>query len=449
MRVAMDQKPKDMEKALEQLRLRQDELARALERTLEILKRFEQEERLKQLADEARRLAEEQSSIEDGARADDETNAEKQEAVDQSMEELAKDLADLASSEGMEGDIQEGLQQMAMDLNAMKNAGSKEKKSGLQQMAMSLQQMYDKLTKGRAANLRKNLLATLEQVIEASKEQERLMSRETGIDARAQEELIRSLEAIAESLFAQQSKSFFVSPQIGKRLARATLRMGEAQRAQGNNDLGRRKATEAMAELNLAARDILLALQMMSEQGSSTGMQSFMQQLANIAQGQMSISQSLFNILPIPAQGLSQGQRKQLERLAGRQRALREALESLKGEPAAGQFQEVLENMIDEMKEMEEELFQYKVNRELIERQKKVISRLLDSQRSIRQEDFTQKRESKPGQDILDRMNPAALKPEMGRDELRELLQEELRKPLPREYEIYIREYFKSLLEEK
>jgi len=105
--------------------------------------------------------------------------------------------------------------------------------------------------------------------------------------------------------------------------------------------------------------------------------------------------------------------------------------------------------MINEMKDIEEELFQYKVSRELIERQKKVISKLLDSQRSIRKEDYAQKRESKPGQSISDRTSPAPLMQDMGKDELRELLQQELRKPYPREYEIYIREYFKALLGEK
>ncbi len=204
-----------------------------------------------------------------------------------------------------------------------------------------------------------------------------------------------------------------------------------------------------MKELNLVARDILFALKTMMEDGSSTGMNSFMQQLANITQGQMMLGQSLMNILPIPMQGLSQAQKAQLRRLAQRQRELKEALQSLKGDAAAGKYQDILDNMIGEMEEIEQDLFRYKLDRELIERQRKVISRLLDSQRSIRKEDFSQRRESKPGQDILERTRPAALSRELGVDELRRLLQEELRKPYPKEYEMYIREYFKALLGEK
>ena len=197
------------------------------------------------------------------------------------------------------------------------------------------------------------------------------------------------------------------------------------------------------------ARDILASMKMMEEEGSSTGMNSFMQQMSNVAQGQMMVSQSLMNILPIPVGGFSPAQKQQLQRLAARQRELRQALESLQGEAEAGKFQGLMDEMIKEMEEMEQDLFQYKVSRDLIERQKKAISRLLDSQRSIRREDYSKERKSKPGQDDLERLRPAPLTQEYTKDELREMLQQELRKPYPKEYEIYIREYFKALLEER
>lgn len=452
LRLAMEQKPADIPKALEQLKQRQEELAKALERSLEILRRYEQEEKLRQLAEQTEELAEQQELVDELSETDEELAAEKQQEIDQAMEELAKKMNELALSEGLEQEIKDALQQMAQQMQEMKNASSGDKKSGLKNLAMGLQQLYKKLTQGRFVNLRENLLESLKQIIETSKAQEGLIKKiDDGlkVDPGMQQEIIQATETIAESLFQQQSKSFLVGPQIGKGLARATLRMQEAQRTSVQGKANKALATEAMKELNLVARDILFALKMMMEDGSSTGMNSFMQQLANITSGQMMLGQSLMNILPIPMQGLSQGQKAQLRRLAARQRELREALQSLKGEAAAGKYQDILDNMIGEMEEIEQELFQYKLDRELIERQRKVISKLLDSQRSIRREDFSQKRESKPGQDVLDRTSPAALSRELGTDELRRLLQEELRKPYPKEYEMYIREYFRALLGEK
>jgi hypothetical protein len=452
LRLSMEQKPADIPRALEQLKQRQEELAKALERSLEILRRYQQEEQLRQLAEQTEELAEQQELVDELSETDEQLAAQKQQEIDQTMEELAKKMDELAQSEGLEQEIKDALEQMAQQMQEMKNASSGNKKSGLKNLAMGLQQLFQKLTQGRFVNLRKNLLESLQQVIETSKAQESLVERiEKGskIDSRMQQEIIQATETIAESLFQQQSKSFLVGPQIGKGLARATLRMQEAGRMDVQGAASKALAAEAMKELNLVARDILFALKMMMEDGSSTGMNSFMQQLANITQGQMMLGQSLMNILPIPIQGLSQGQKAQLRRLAQRQRELKEALQSLKGDAAAGKYQDILDNMIGEMEEIEQDLFQYKLDRELIERQRKVISKLLDSQRSIRKEDYSQKRESKPGEDVIDRMRPAALSRELGTDELRRLLQEELRKPYPKEYEMYIREYFKALLGEE
>jgi hypothetical protein len=448
LKLALEKNPREIARSMEELQKYQEELAKALERSLDILKRFEQEEKLRELAEQAADLADRQEEAMELSDANAELADEKQKQVDQGMKDLIEKLNELAASEGLEQEIMDALKQMSMQMQNLQNAQGKQKKSGLENLAMNLQQLYQKLTQGRYANLRKNLLESLKQIIETSKAQEELVRKDT-MDADMQQELIQTTEIIAESLFQQQTKSFFVSPQISKGLARATLRMKEAQEQNKNERLARMKATEAMKELNLVARDILSSLTQMEQEGSSTGMTSLMQQMANIADGQMMLSQSLMNMLPLPLQGLTQGQKQQLQRLGARQRELREALESLRGEAASGKFREMLDNMIGEMEQMEQDLFQYKVSRELIERQKKVISRLLDSQRSIRREDYAKERQSKPGQDGIERLRPAPLTQKMSKDELREMLQQELRKPYPKEYEIYIREYFKALLEEQ
>ncbi len=449
LKVALEQRPADLPRALEQVRKSQEELAQALERSLEILKRFEQEEKLRRIAERAEELAELQEEIEELGDADADLAELKQQDVDQGIEELIDMLNELAESEGLEQEISEALKQMAQQMQNLQNASGSQKESELNNMALSLQQLYEQMTQGRYVNLRKHLLESLKQIIETSKAQERLINEGLTDEPDMQQEIIEVTEAIAESLFQQQSKSLFVGPQIGKGLARATMRMEEAQRYSKNEKVSKMRANEAMKELNLVARNILISLQMMQQDGSSTGMNSFMQQMANITNSQMMLSQGLMNILPIPVQGLTQAQKTQLQRLAARQRELRQALEALRGEPAAGQYGDMLDNLIGEMEEMEKELFQYKVSRELIERQKKVISRLLDSQRSIRREDFAKRRISKPGEDIQERISPAALTQELSKDELREMLQQELRKQFPKEYELYIREYFKALLEER
>jgi hypothetical protein len=177
-------------------------------------------------------------------------------------------------------------------------------------------------------------------------------------------------------------------------------------------------------------------------------MDEFLKNLSQLTRDQMGIGQSLMSLFPIPVSGLTPEQMAQIQRLAGKQRELREALESLKNSPEAGRFQDLLDNLGQEMKETEEALYQYKIDRKLIERQQLIISRLLDAERSIRQEDWTKERKSKPGEDIM-RPSPAPLSEDLGKDQLLEIIQRALKQPHPEEYELLIREYFKALMEQE
>ncbi|MEO0190951.1 MAG: hypothetical protein ABIL18_08215, partial [candidate division WOR-3 bacterium] len=449
LKVAMNKNPDEMKKAVEQLKEAQEELAKALERTLELLKRYRQEEKLRELAEQAKILAE---------KADDLKNFEdlkKMEGLKESLDtlyraidSLAKEIEKLAESEGMEQDISDQLRQASRQAGSMSQGDMKsdDLRKGLNKLSEDLQRLYEELTKGRAANLRKKLLETLNQLVELSKLEEELLKSEK-IDPDRQSEIINATKILAESLYAQQVKSIFVGPDIGKRLSKA---LKEMELALSNlADKGKSHAQEAMRQLNLAGISMIQSLKKAGESsGSSTGIDQFLKDLSSLTQNQMGIGQSIFNLFPLSVSGLTPEQIAQVQRLAGKQRELRQALESLKGSPEAGRFQELLDKITEEMKETEEALYQYKIDRELIERQQLIISRLLDAERSIRQEDWTKERKSKPGEDIK-HPSPAPLPQELGRDELMEIIQRALKQPHPEEYEIYIREYFRALLEQE
>jgi hypothetical protein len=380
-----------------------------------------------------------------------EAAAENQKKADKGIEDLKKELEKLAQSEELEKEIKEALQNLSLQAgNLIKEASPAEKEINLNQMAAELEKLYESLTKGRFANLRKNLLENLKQMIETSKAEERLMDEKSSSMPRLQDEIIQATRTIAESLYTQEVKSLYVSPQIGKGLARAISKMEKAKELSGSKkSLGeaKRMARDAMEEMNLVALGLIQSLKKASQGSSSTGMDKFMQALSEISKGQISLNQSLFGIFPLPVGGLTPQQQAQLRRLAGAQKELREALEGLKGK-AGGKHQDLIDNLAGQMQKTEEELYQYKFDRKLIERQKKILSRLLDAQKSIRREDYTKKRKSRPGEDIIKR-SPDKLPQDLGRDELREIIQQALKQPYPKEYELYIREYFRALLEER
>ncbi len=447
---ALHKNPEELKKAMEQLKEAQEELANALERTLELLKRYQQEERLKELADKAKELSEQAEDLKRlGEIKGMEGLKESLDSLYRTIDSLAKEIEKLSESENLEPEISEQLKQASKQAHSMshgENLNPEELKKELNKLSADLQRLYEELTKGRAANLRRNLLETLNQLIELSKLEEELLTLEK-IDPDRQSLIAKATNEVAESLYAQQVKSIYVGPEIGKRLSKALKEMELASLNPANT--GKFHVREAMKQLNLASLSMLQSLKKAVEgSGSSTGIDEFLKNLSSLAQNQMGIGQSIFNLFPILSSGLTSEQMAQIQRLAGKQRELRQALESLKGYPEAGKFQELLDNIAEEMKETEEALYQYKIDRKLIERQQLIISRLLDAERSIRQEDWTKERKSKPGEDIR-HLSPASLPQELGHDALMEIIQRALKQPHPVEYEAYIREYFKALLEQE
>jgi hypothetical protein len=446
----LDKTPEDIKQALEKFKQSQEELAKALERTLEILKRFQQEEKMKELAQTARDLADQEDKLQDlTARNDTAGLGAKNAELNARIDSLARAIRELAQSQGLENEIRDNMQNL--DRRAQELAGGDQKPPGdksrdLQALADDLQRLYEEMTKGRMANLRKNLLETLNRLIDISEALEK-----SGADPKSETErtddLIQATKTLADSLYGQQTKSLYVTPAMGKKLAQAIKEMNRAQMKAAAGQSGSENIKEAMKQLNLAGLEILENLKMAGEGGSATGMDQLMKQLSEIGQGQMSLNQSLMSLFPLPVAGLSGEALSQIQRLAGKQRELRQALENLGSSPGAAKFQDLIDNLAGEMKETEEALYQYKLDRRLIERQKMILSRLIDAQKSIRQEDFQKERKSKTGADILHEVTKS-LPGDLGRDEMRELIRKALKEQYPKEYESLIREYFKSLLEE-
>lgn len=85
-------------------------------------------------------------------------------------------------------------------------------------------------------------------------------------------------------------------------------------------------------------------------------------------------------------------------------------------------------------------------SQETVDRQKKILSRLLDAQRSLRRRDYTRERKSREGGGYA-RVAPGALPEELTRanEELREDLLRAMQRDYPTEYRALIRAYFDGL----
>jgi len=166
-----------------------------------------------------------------------------------------------------------------------------------------------------------------------------------------------------------------------------------------------------------------------------------------MCQKQSQINQETQGQCSKPGNKLTAAQREALKQLAGEQGTVRKSLEELQAE--FGDRRDVLgrlDALADEAKKIEEMLDEGQVGDELLDRQLKVYSRMLDVQKSFNRRDYTRERQATSAEDIL-RASPGPLenqglqKTETLQDRLNRYLQE----GYPRQYEQQIKAYFKAL----
>jgi hypothetical protein len=153
-------------------------------------------------------------------------------------------------------------------------------------------------------------------------------------------------------------------------------------------------------------------------------------------------------------QGLTQQQAAEYGRIAGQQGTLRKSLEELTKEARdTGELSRLLgdlDRIAKDMAEVQADLEQGNVNPETLKKQDKIFSRLLDSQRSMRERDYEKRRRAETGKDYK-RTSPANidLTTREGRDKLREELLKMLEENYSKDYENLIKKYFEQLQKEK
>jgi len=199
------------------------------------------------------------------------------------------------------------------------------------------------------------------------------------------------------------------------------------------------KAREA---LNLTAEQLASAMQNLMQGGQSSGFDQYMQQLQQMAAQQQGLNQQSL---------MSMGNMSMMQQLAERQLQLRKNLQNI--QEGMGNDPRVMGDLGkigQEMEEVAKGMRQRNPRRDLVEKQERILSRLLDAQRSAHQRDFSKKRTSKTGEEKSFWTGPNGLPTDLG--EARNVLYEELLYSLKQNYsredQALIRAYFEALSNE-
>jgi hypothetical protein len=481
--------PRRVQEMMKNLQFSQEDFLKSIERTIELLKRLQIEQKMDEAVRRIEQLRRQQEEVnQNAAEAKSKPQRQKYEelARDESkiaegmkeLEDLLKKLLDKMGEvpEMPQEQIQnaldqmtsEQLQQMIEQMRQMLESGkmSQAQQQGqqiqqsMQQLSQRLQLAQQQMSGEQARRVMRALQKSSRELLELSKQQEELLRQTRGLErnspefqqlADRQQDLRSGLERVTEQLMRLSQESFALQPQTGKALGKAQSGMRDAQNALEARDAARsgRMQGQAMAGLDEAVAQLLSAMQNMSGGAGGMSMQQFQPQLQQMAGQQQGINQQT---MPLGQGGqLTLEQQAAMERLAAEQEALRKSLEELQRE--MGNREEILgslDKIAEDMKKVVEDLSRKNVGRETIERQQRILSRMLDASRSVRRRDFSRKRRAEVGRQRAIR-RPGELPPEKvnARDQLYEDLLRALREGYSKDYRELIQKYFEALASSK
>jgi hypothetical protein len=476
--------PEKLQEAMKNFQFSQDEFLKSLERTINLLKQVQAEQKLDEAIKKTEDLLERQKDVNQEAaknpsqdKRDELANKEAglkpdAQSLEKSLGDLNKLMKDLqqqgpaeeieAASQMMNSpDMASEMQQMA---NQMQQGSMSQAQQSGQKIASTLQQMQQSLQgaqKQMSSNQRREAMQALQRsstdLLQLSKQQEQLMKQSAGLNANSpqfnqnadrQQELMSGLQRVGEQLYQLSQKSFAVTPDIARAMGKAMNEMQAAlnEMEQRNGQAAGERQGQAMQGLDQAVAGLRQSMQQQGS-GMSMGMsmEQFMQRMMGLSGQQQGINQQTQGM---GEQGMEAMQRQAaMARLAAEQAAVKKSLEQLMKE--FGQKGEILGRLDQTAKDMEEvakNLQQNQAGRPTIERQQQILSRLLDAQRSMRERDYSKEREAQTGKNYR-ALDPGSLPADLGakKNALYEDLLRAMRENYTRDYKDLIQRYFDAL----
>lgn len=479
--------------AMNNLKLDEERFKKSIERTMNLLKRIQIEQKMDEMIKRTENIEQKQEQLNDQTNQADLSDKKQAEQLSKKQDEVKKELDNLEEKMKELAEKMKEIKDMPLDemkkleedfekqdnqelsdeaSNDIKqNQKQKAQKNqqqlskNMQQMKSALQQIQEQMQQENQMQTITDMMRILDNLISLSKQQEDLKNKLQNLDQSSsqleqniqkQNEIKKNLAKLLDQMSALSQKTFAVTPEMGKALGSANQKMNQSMQSMQNRNgsMATLSQSDAMMHLNEAANLMKSSLESMMQGGSgSGGMMSLMQQLQKMSGQQMDLN-NLTQMLQQLQQGqLNPQQQSELRRLAQQQQLIQKSLEQLNKEAReSGESKKIpadLENIINQMKEVVADMNTEKLDDKLIQKQEKILSKLLDAQRSINERDFEKERKSESGQNFV-RTSPAELNLSTQKriDKLRDELNKAIKEGYNKDYEELIRRYFESLQKE-
>jgi len=478
----------ELEQAIKDFQISQEELLKRLERTLALLKRMQLEQKMEAMLRQVEQLVKRQEDINQKTEASDKKNlpalSPTEDEVKNSLSALKDELGELEKltrdaemEDSQEArkffealkntDAELNMQQMSQALNREQKESASEQgsqaHSKLVQLLDDMQQQLSAMKGGDMDAIKKAMRAALDDANYLSQNQEELLKKAGDITpssivlremAAAQQDLSAACNGLKNRIAELGKQSPFVAAELQMLVENATRKMDLATTGfdQKRGFDATRNQRDAMVNLNDASIRLMESLEQQKQCDKGGSCSKPTAKLQSLCDKQNQLNQQTQNQCNNPGNAnpkLSQGAREGLERLAGEQASIRKSLEDLNRE--FGNSRQILgrlDDIADKMKQIEEAMADGEVSQEMLDQQVKVYSRMLEATRSMYRKDFSQQRKAATATS-----NTVFLPPELSGDilndrtKLEDRLRQYLGESFPSQYEKQIKAYFKALLQ--
>ncbi len=486
---ALDQSnPNEIQRAMEKFNLNQEAFKQNVERTIELLKQVQLEQKMDQLVQQAKNLSEQQEKIgkalnEEKLNRDAmdqlEAQQEQQEAssdvLERGLEKLARDpslnrfpelMENLDSAADLLNDpsFNSSMNEMKQNLSQGDQNAASEKSKDLQQTFQQLQQRLssakDQMQNKHKNQIMKKMSTTISRMLQLSHEQENLkqqtesasnLGTETQKIAREQGRVLENFQKVIHDIIQLSKETFFIGPELIKPIGNAQSSMHRSLDAlsEMRNSQASGQQQQAMAGLNEGIAQMQMAMSQLSNSQSGTGLEQFLEQLQQMAGAQGQINQGSMGL--IQGQGnqgqFTPGQQAEMRRLAGQQQALRDALQKMNEETGSrGDVLGRIGELGQQMEEVVKDLLKGNADRKTIERQRQILSRLLDAQKSVQEREYSKQRKAEKAKDYIAK-DPREIEnqEDKNRKEILDAMRRALNEGYNPDFQKLIEAYFKSL----
>lgn len=483
--------PEDIKTALENVDMTAEDMLEKLERTAELLKQLRLEQKMEELVRTSQDLLQAQKELSDET-ADAESGdqkkmnelaeqqddlAQKSDQLQDSMERFAQEMNDADPQVSQQ--LQDASKQLSPSEGPQKNMrrAARNLQMSQQQQAMEQQQeamdklisLFQKTTQAQqtmgmnmgrrmAVNLQKYAKQTLELSFKQEQLADKLRAGKEGGQsadyrevAQNQNSYLKATEKIADDIVDLSGKTLAISRPLMEALGVTIERMLNSVIfiEQNRPFMSTAHAVNAVESLNEATIELLRSAKQCSQSGSC-GQMSAQQMIQQLIPQQQDILQQTQSMLEMQAaaEQMRQQRQAQLDRLAGQQRSLKELAEDI--QRSVNDNRDLLgrlDRTIEEMEEVSRSLEQGDLDQDLVRREQRILSRLLDAQRSVHTRDYEQKRESVTAEEIYSK-SIGAVPDAPESQSLREEIRRAMQLKAPGEFEDLIKLYFRALAEE-